>query len=110
MPRGKAGPSKRDARRKYSNAIIFGQVHQLTVDAYGVQHAVGEPSDESVGVHLAGLHLTIERGIQRALRNILAYPSRRNSLLLLRGLQQLLKLVLPQIGDGVAAMPARLVA
>ena len=27
---------------EYSNAILFGQVHQLTVDTYAVQHA-GEP-------------------------------------------------------------------
>ena len=49
---------------EYSHAVIFGQVHQLTVDAYAVQHAGGEHPDKSVGIHLAGLHLTIERGIK----------------------------------------------
>jgi hypothetical protein len=39
-------------------------VHQLTVDAYAVQHP-GEPSPRairSVGVHLIGLHLLLEEG------------------------------------------------
>jgi hypothetical protein len=52
---------------EYSHAIIFGQVHQLTVDTYAVQHAGGEHPDKSVGIHLAGLHLTLERGIKPAL-------------------------------------------
>ena len=49
---------------EYSHAVIFGQVHQLTVDAYAVQHAGGEHPDKSIDIHLAGLHLTIERGIR----------------------------------------------
>ncbi len=49
---------------EYSHAIIFGQVHQLTVDSYAVQHAGGEHPDKSVGIHLAGLHLTLERGVK----------------------------------------------
>jgi hypothetical protein len=48
---------------EYSHAIIFGQVHQLTVDAYAVQHAGGEHPDKSVGIHLAGLHLLLVRGV-----------------------------------------------
>ena len=51
---------------EYSNAIIFGQVHQLTVDSYAVQHAGAEHPDKSVGIHLAGLHLTLERGVHPA--------------------------------------------
>jgi hypothetical protein len=38
---------------EYSRPVIFGQVHQLTVDAYAVQHAGGEHPDKSVGIHLA---------------------------------------------------------
>ena len=49
---------------EYSHAVIFGQVHQLTVDAYAVQHAGGEHPDKSVGIHLAGLHLTLVRSIR----------------------------------------------
>lgn len=50
--------------REYSDAVIFGQVHQLTVDAYAVQHAGGPHPDKSVDVHLAGLHLVLERGVK----------------------------------------------
>ena len=49
---------------EYSHAVIFGQVHQLTVDAYAVQHAGGEHPDKSVGIHFAGLHLMLVRGIR----------------------------------------------
>jgi Family of unknown function (DUF5946) len=49
---------------EYSHAVIFGQVHQLTVDAYAVQHAGGPHPDKSVDIHLAGLHLTVVRGIK----------------------------------------------
>ncbi len=49
---------------EYSNAVIFGQVHQLTVDAYAVQHAGGSHPDKSVDIHLCGLHLVLERGIK----------------------------------------------
>lgn len=48
---------------EYQNAPLFGQVHQLTVDAYAVQHAGGPHPDKSVCVHLVGLHLALERGI-----------------------------------------------
>jgi len=51
---------------EYSNAVLFGQVHQRTVDAYAVQHAGGEHPDKSMGVHLIGLCLVIERGIAPA--------------------------------------------
>lgn len=51
---------------EFSNAVLFGQVHQLTVDAYAVQHAGGPHPDKSVAVHLTGLYLMIERGIPPA--------------------------------------------
>ncbi|HUR27269.1 MAG TPA: DUF5946 family protein [Planctomycetota bacterium] len=46
---------------EYQNAVLFGQVHQLTVDAYAVQHAGGPHPDKSVCLHLVGLHLVLER-------------------------------------------------
>lgn len=49
---------------EYSNAVLFGQVHQLTVDTYAVQHAGGAHPDKSVDIHLAGLYLVIERGLR----------------------------------------------
>lgn len=48
---------------EFSNAALFGQVQQLTVDAYAVQHAGGRHPDKSVAVHLTGLYLVLERGI-----------------------------------------------
>ncbi len=48
---------------EFNNAVLFGQVHQLTVDAYAVQHAGGPHPDKSVDVHLTGLYLVIERGM-----------------------------------------------
>jgi len=52
---------------EFSKAAIFGQVHHLTVEAYAVQHAGGHHPDKSVGVHLAGLYLMMERKIPPAL-------------------------------------------
>lgn len=49
---------------EYSHAVIFAQVHQLTVDAYAVQHAGGPHPDKSVVVHLAGLHLALVRRVK----------------------------------------------
>lgn len=49
---------------EYSNAVLFGQVHQLTVDSYATQHAGGGHPDKSLGVHLSGLHLMIDRGVR----------------------------------------------
>ena len=49
--------------REFSNAILFGQVHQVTVDAYAVQHAGGRHPDKSVDIHLAGLCLVLDRGV-----------------------------------------------
>jgi hypothetical protein len=50
--------------KEYENAVLFGQIHQLTVDAYAVQHAGGAQPDKSVCIHLVGLHLVLERGIR----------------------------------------------
>lgn len=50
--------------REYGNPVLHGSVHSLTVDAYAVQHAGGEHPDESVGLHLAGLFLVLERGVR----------------------------------------------
>ncbi len=49
---------------EYSNAFLFGQIHQLTVDSYAVQHADGPHPDKSVDVHLFGLYLSLEKGIR----------------------------------------------
>ena len=49
---------------EYSNAVVFGQVHQLTVDSYAVQHAGGTHPDKSLNVHLVGLYLALEKGIR----------------------------------------------
>jgi hypothetical protein len=49
--------------REYAD-FRYGRAHQLTVDAYCVQHP-GSPSPQaiqSVAVHLIGLHLQLERG------------------------------------------------
>ena len=48
---------------EFQNPVLFGQVHQLTVDTYAVQHAGGRHPDKSVCIHLVGLHLMQERGV-----------------------------------------------
>jgi hypothetical protein len=69
--------------REFSNALVFGQVHQLTVDAYAVQHAGGRHPDKSVDVHLVGLHLVLDRErppkdvpllLQRLVSNVEDWP------------------------------------
>lgn len=50
--------------KEFSNALLFGRVHQLTVDAYAAQHAGGHHRDKSVVIHLSGLHLVLERGLR----------------------------------------------
>lgn len=52
---------------EYGNVVVFGAVHQLTVDAYAVQHAGGTHPDKSVGIHLSGLHLVFTQGQRPAL-------------------------------------------
>src|SRR5438270_13877471 len=49
--------------REFSNAVLFGQVHHLTVEAYAVQHPGGAHPDKSIDIHLAGLYLMLERNI-----------------------------------------------
>ena len=49
---------------EFGDAVLFGQVHQLTVDAYAAQHAGGRHRDKSVAIHLAGLYLMLERGVR----------------------------------------------
>ncbi len=49
---------------EFGNAILFGQVHQLTVDSYAVQHAGRAHPDKSMAIHLSGLHLMLDRGIR----------------------------------------------
>ena len=63
-----------------SNAFLLGQVHQLTVDAYAVQHAGGLHPDKSVAVHLTGLYLVQVRGhrptnVPRLLQQLVAAVS-----------------------------------
>ena len=50
--------------KEFSNAVLFGQVHQLTVDAYAAQHAGGNHRDKSVIIHLSGLHLVLDRRLR----------------------------------------------
>lgn len=66
---------------EFSNAFLFGQVHQLTVDAYAVQHAGGAHRDKSVDVHLAGLYFVIGRGLAptEATRHMQALAGRTDS-------------------------------
>ena len=49
---------------EYSNAYLAGQVHQITVDTYAVQHAGGPHPDKSLDIHLYGLYLAMEKGIR----------------------------------------------
>jgi Family of unknown function (DUF5946) len=50
--------------REFGDAIIFGAVHQMTVDTYAVQHAGGRHPDKSIFIHLCGLNLMHERGFK----------------------------------------------
>ena len=50
--------------KEFGNALLFGQVHQLTVDTYAAQHAGSGQRDKSVVIHLCGLHLVLERGLR----------------------------------------------
>ncbi len=46
---------------EFGDAVLYGQAHQISVDAYAVQHAGGSHPDKSVDIHLAGLYLVLER-------------------------------------------------
>jgi hypothetical protein len=68
---------------EYSDAVLFGQVHQLTVDTYAVQHPGGPHPDKSIAIHLAGLHLVLDRDfpppnvprlLQRLAGSVQAWP------------------------------------
>ena len=68
---------------EFGNAPLFARVHQLTVDTYAVQHAGGAHPDKSIFVHLAGLHLVLDRGLvpmrvppllQRLARTVREWP------------------------------------
>lgn len=48
---------------EYSDAVLFGQAHQFTVDAYAAQHPGGNHPEKSIAIHLAGLHLLLERDV-----------------------------------------------
>lgn len=50
--------------REFENAAMM-SVHQLTVDAYAVQHpgVPGPQAIQSVAIHLATLHLFIDEGV-----------------------------------------------
>jgi hypothetical protein len=48
---------------EFQDAVLFGRAHQLTVDAYAVQHAGGRHPDKSVDIHLVGLHLVFDKGV-----------------------------------------------
>jgi hypothetical protein len=58
--------------------VLFGHVHQLTVDTYAVQHAGGKHPDKSVAIHLSGLHLVLEQGhaplLQRLASSVPVWP------------------------------------
>jgi hypothetical protein len=45
-----------------SDPSLIGRVHQLTVDAYGAQHAGGPTSRIYVAYSLVGLYLALEQG------------------------------------------------
>lgn len=47
---------------EFGDVVLFGQVHQLTVDTYAVQHAGGPHPGKSVAVHLAELHRMLAHG------------------------------------------------
>lgn len=68
---------------EFGNAPLFGQVHQLTVDTYAVQHPGGDHPDKSIFIHLAGLYLVLDRGhtpihvpplLQRLARTVREWP------------------------------------
>ena len=48
---------------EFGNPALFGQVHQLTVDTYALQHAGAGHKDKSVLVHMLGLYLALEVGV-----------------------------------------------
>lgn len=68
---------------EFSRAVVFSRVHQMTVDAYALQHAGGTHPDKSIAVHLAGLHaafdlklpsMAIPRMLQRLADRVPEWP------------------------------------
>ena len=51
---------------EYSDPVLFGTCHELSVDAYIAQHPGGAHPTRSVVVHLAGLHLALDREVTPA--------------------------------------------
>ena len=51
--------------QQFSNAVIFGHVHQMTVDSYALQHAGGPHPNKSIAIHLAGLYASFELGVHQ---------------------------------------------
>lgn len=49
---------------EYGDPALFARIHQLTVDAYAVQHAGGPHPDKSVALHLLGLYLVFEQDLR----------------------------------------------
>lgn len=49
---------------EYSNPVLFGQIHQLTVDTYAVQHPGGLHPDKSIDLHLVSLYLILNHNAQ----------------------------------------------
>jgi hypothetical protein len=47
-----------------SDPSLSGRFHQLTVDAYGAQHAGGDTGAIRVAYGLVGLHLALDRGMR----------------------------------------------
>lgn len=47
--------------REYEHPVLFGAVHQLTVDAYAAQHPENQPAKSLVS-HLVSLYSILERG------------------------------------------------
>ncbi len=56
--------------KEFGDAVLFGQVHQLTVDTYAAQHAGGGHRDKSVIIHLGGLHLVLDRGLRPTMGHV----------------------------------------
>ena len=48
---------------EFQDGVLYGRIHQLSVDAYAAQHAGGPHPDKSVCVHLVGLHLVLKQSL-----------------------------------------------
>jgi hypothetical protein len=63
---------------EFEHTARLGRFHQLTVDAYGAQHADNDGSGIRVAYSLVGLYLALERGMSglevRGIHQIMAKP------------------------------------